>query len=529
MQVCYNQDGSYEDDDLEDEVDEEEPDDGRYYENNSYVYVQSPPTTKRILPSIPSLDKIKKPNYHKNYFFDQYKDKNNVSENYPPRVPSIYVDSPTLSPCLSASKSTSFDYRDQHSDDSASIYQYSDNSTTAQGNEKTYCKNSTIHRYNRRNETSDHNFTRINDDYCSNEEADEYGDYANDEGTYPSDYYDYDDYSKNDEDETRDDERNDDDINNNQLTNHRSSAREYIKQLCSPFEKPDVTDTCDANRREMYQTRAKSSSLTRQSNSFSEQFDWTFNELPEEEYDHFDASAAAAPRRTTVPEPEPVVSDTRNFSKPQISSFYNPIDSILEEDYNEEDDVTLVSPINSSSLSPRSMNYLSQEKDHDTQETYDKENSLESYHEDMGKTSPISEIDQFNDSSMADHTVDAYHSSYAQGKTSIGEINSLPNENHLMDHLDHLDHENEDDNFVMDKLEIIPTEPRKLSLQKEENTAEMRRMRARNRWHTAYNKIVHQLNVSITTTGRFTRWFLRVQGMQNGSSWRIFAWMCAWK
>lgn len=511
----YNHDGSYEDDELEeDEVDDEvdeEPDDGRYYEN-SYVYVQSPPTNKRILPSIPSYDSptttpnLKKPpsassslqNYHKNnFYYDQYKDKN--GDNYTPRVPSIYIDSPTLSPCLSASKSTSFDYRDQHSDDSASIYQYSDNSMTAQRNEKTYCKTNSIHRYRRTDETSDNNFTRINaDEYCSNEDAEEYGDYVNDEGTYSNDYYDYeDDYVapavKPDDRGNELQDKTDDDINNNQLNSRRSSARSYVKKLCSsPFEKEEVTatDTYDPNRKEMFQSRGKTSPLIRQSSSFTEQFEWTYNEIPEDDYDTYEAAAQPIPTQ----EPEPVSSSIHNgFTK---TSFYNnPIDSILEEDYNEDDDVTLVSPVNSSSLSPRSMNYLSQEKDHDTQETYDKENSLESYHEDLGKTSPTSEIDQFNDSSLAEHTVDSYRSSYPQHKSSIGETNSIPNDNSL------IEEENENDNFVMDKLEIVPPEPRKSSLQKEENTAEMRRMRARNRWHNAYNKIVHQLNVSISEVG----------------------------
>ncbi|XP_065220338.1 protein unc-13 homolog B isoform X4 [Planococcus citri] len=512
----YNHDGSYEDDELEeDEVDDEvddEADDGGYYEN-SYGYVQSPPTSKRMLPSIPSYDSPTTPsvkkqqpalppsssssttlqNYHKNnYHYDQYKDKN--GDTYMPRVPSIYIDSPTLSPCLSASKSTSFDYRDQHSDDSASIYQYSDNSMTAQRNEKTYCKTNSIHRYRRTNETSDNNFTRINaaDDFCSNEDdAEEYGDYVNDEGTYSNDYYDYeDDYvappsGKVDDRTNEIVDRNDDDINNNQLNSRRSSARSYVKKLISsPFEKEEntATEPYETNRKDMFQTRTKTSPLIRQSNSFSEHFEWTYNEIPEDDYETYET--AAQPLATQ--EPEPVTSAMLNgFTKP---SFYNnPIDSILEEEYNEDDDVTLVSPVNSSSLSPRSMNYLSQEKDNDTHETYDKENSLESYHED-GKTSPTSEIDQFNDSSMADHTVDSYHSSYPQHKSSIGETNSLPNDNSL------IEEENENDNFVMDKLEIVPPEPRKSSLQKEENTAEMRRMRARNRWHNAYNKIVHQLN-----------------------------------
>lgn len=462
----------YEDDDPEEVDGDVEDEEDEYYDNDSYGYappVVSPPTTKRILPSIPSLAQ-QRPNYpKKNFLYDQYKDKNNISDGYP-RVPSIYVDSPTLSPALSANKggTAAFDYRDQHSDDSASIYQYSDNSPTVQGNQKTYRSNhrktNTMHRYK-----GNGNFIGRGDEYASNDEE-EY----DEDSAYPvdDDYYDYEEDAKSDVDERRDD-----DINNNQLTNSRGVVGEYAQKLCSPFkDKQPISETYDAGRRPMYQERGKAATLTRQPESFGEQFEWTFNELPDEEYEPY-GEAVHSPQHAL---PEPEASTSILAAKSQLGTFYKQIDSIVEEeDYEEDDDVTVVSPVNSSSLSPRSLNYLGPDKE--AQESYEKDETAASpYHEDTIKSPTSDEVDRAPDT--------AYRSPY---KTSLADIQpTLMAEGSL---------DETDPNRYLKKLEVIGTESRKASL-KDENSAEVRRQKARDRWHNAYDKIIHQLNVSTLTS-----------------------------
>lgn len=433
-----------------------EDEDEEYYENDGYECVSMSsvplPTVKRKLPSIPSLDAHV--HYSKsNFLYDQYQNKNNALDAVS-RVPSIFVDSPSLSPCMSIHKgTTAFDYCDQHSDDedsSVSAYQYSDTSATVQGNQKTYRRNhnkiNTIHRYPR-----DSNFISRIDDYMS--DGAEYDDLSY---SVVDDYVDYEEIdAKSDVVDRYVKVGGHDDINNNQLTNNRGGVSEFTKKLCSQFEVEESnSETYETNRRQMCHYRM--AALPRQPETFDEHFEWTYNEIPEEEYEPYDV-VQSLPH--VLPEQE-------------VLAFHNEIGSIVE-----EDDVTPVSPGNSSSLSPRSLNYID-EKDKEREDSYEKDNTPASpYHEDTIK-SPASD--------KADRTMElAYRSPY---KNSLTDVQlTLQTEK---------DANETEPNQYFNKLDVIAvSESRKPSL-KEENLIELRRQKARDRWHTAYNKIVHQLNVS---------------------------------
>ncbi len=459
--------------DEEEEEDDEDDDEEGYYDDGGYIYSQpvvAAPVVKRKLPSIPSINQRGKENYQNQFAYDQYKEKKML--NGCPRVPSIYVDSPSLSPCLSTSKGTAFDCRDQHSDDSVSIYQYSENSTTAQGNQKTsysnnHCKTNTMHRY-----STNTDFVNRVDGYISNEEE---GDDYDDSAYRDYDYYDYEDEDKS-EDNHDVDTRNDDDINNNQLTNDRGVS-DYAKKLCSPFRSNNTTsivsENNETNRRELFQLHGKSSSLTRQPDDFTKQFEWTFNELPDDEFDPFQHDQS----QHALTDPKMSISSAPHAAKHQIGGFYNQIDSIVEEEDYEEDEGPLVSPVRSASLSPKSMNFISQDKE--CHESFDRDNATAmTYPEDASKSSPISD--------NASHVSDGYRSPYK--KSSLSELTPASKVE------DGLPKETDENGFV-NELDVVGAEPHKSSL-KEENSAEMKRQIARNRWHYAYDKIIQQLNVS---------------------------------
>lgn len=464
MQTCYNNGSNFEDD-QDTYSAEEEDDDNEYYDHNNFDYVQPATSKKRILPSIPSYESRREHSYQNSYMHDQYKEKN-LPNGYP-RVPSIYVDSPTLSPCLPTKKNT-FEYKDQHSDDSASMYQYSDNSTIAQSNHRTYSNNHCTTNTGR--EYVHSNFVSKIDGYASNEEEGECDD------SYAYDYYDYDDDVKSDDNQEVANRRNDD-INNNQLMSSRG-VLDYAKRLCLSFrDKEEMTTTdekYERNRRKVFQKVNKTAEFTKQSkNSFSEQFEWTFNEIPEDEYDTYEHGHSP----DHISQKEQTITKGR-VSKSDINNFFKPISSVVEEeDYIDEDDVTLVSPVNSSSLSPRSMNYQSQDKE--ITDGYGRNTIVSPYREEVTKLSPVSD--------NISQVPEGYRSPYS--KSSITELpGELQPENLVI-------HKNEQDEYVK-KLDIISPEPRKASL-KDENSIEMRRQLARNRWHTAYEKIIHQLNVSL--------------------------------
>lgn len=311
------------------------------------------------------------------------------------------------------------------------------------------------------------------------------------------DYYDYDDDVRSD-----DDHHLDDDINNNSLKNGRSSAVDYTGKLCSPFREAAAATTVAKagsrteinNRRNLYQSRASKSGRPGADSFVGDLFEWSFNEIPDEDFedDRLSAHLAAPPSdNQRSPAVTPI---SRQGSKTQMGSFYSQqipgFGQQQPQDYHDDDDdVTLVSPVNSSSLSHRSLSYVSQ-PERKSRDEYPKEGTVappgSPYREDAARSSSITE-------NAISNLPDGYRSPYKKLSlvemqpsltTQEGDVAAGDEEHHLPDDF-------------MEKLDVIASKPesRKPSL-KEENSAEKRRLIVKNRWLNAYDKIIHQLNVS---------------------------------
>lgn len=292
----------------------------------------------------------------------------------------------------------------------------------------------------------------------------------------------------------------DDDINNNSLKNGRSSAVDYTGKLCSPFREAAAATTAGKigsrteinNRRNLYQSRTSNSGRSG-ADTFGDLFEWSFNELPDDDFedDRLSPHLTAQPDSQRSPAVTPI---TRQGSKTQMGSFYSQqvpgFSQQQPQDYHDDDDdVTLMSPVNSSSLSHRSLSYVSQ-PERKSRDEYQKDGTVappgSPYREDTVRSSSITE-------NAISNLPEGYRSPYK--KLSLVEMQPS------LTTLEGDGPKSEDDHHLpddfMEKLDVLASKPesRKPSL-KEENSAEKRRLIVKNRWLNAYDKIIHQLNVS---------------------------------